>query len=138
MINDFKKNIENIVNIFKNKNEEEYKYLAIIELGKKLPPLNPEFKSPINKIEGCQSTTYLHSFFENETLHFKAESDALISTGLAAILIMAYDNQPPEIIINNPPNFIYELGIHASLSPNRANGLAQIYLRMKQDALKYL
>lgn len=135
---DFNKNIEEIKKIFKDKNDCESRCLTLIELGKKLPPLDPTFKSPLNIVDGCQSVTYLYTFFENERLHFKAESNALISSGLAALLIMAYDNQPAEIIINNPPNFINELGIHSSLSPNRANGLAQMYLRMKQEALKYL
>lgn len=126
------------MNIFKDKSDSESKYLTIIELGRNLPNLEPEYKSAITKIDGCQSTTYLYSYFDHNVLHFKAESDALISSGLAALLIMAYDKQSPEIIINNPPHFINDLGIHASLSPTRSNGLAQMYLRMKDDALKYL
>lgn len=138
MIDDFKKNIDNIKDLFKNTLDNESKYLAIIQLGRSLPPLAPEFKSEITKIDGCQSTTYLYTYFDNEVLHFHAESDALISSGLAALLIMAYDKQTPETIVNNPPNFLHELGIHASLSPTRSNGLSQMYLRMKDDALKYL
>jgi cysteine desulfuration protein SufE len=134
----FKKNIENIFNIFnENEDDAESKYLTIIKLGRNLPILENKFKTPENKIEGCQSTTYIYSFFENGKIYFKANSDALISLGLAALLILAYDGQSPNVIINNPPEFIKDLGIHASLSLNRSNGLAQIYLRMKQDALKY-
>ena len=138
MNEDFKKSIDSIKSIFKDKNDNESKYLAIIELGRKLPCLSPELKTEITKIDGCQSTTYLFSYFDNNVLHFQAESDALISSGLAALLIMAYDKQSPEIIINNPPIFLKDLGIHASLSPTRTNGLSQMYLRMKDDALKYL
>lgn len=138
MSDEFNKNIDRIKDLFKNTLDNESKYLAIIQLGRSLPPLAPEFKCENTKIDGCQSTTYLYSYLENEVLHFKAESDALISSGLAALLIMAYDRQKPEIIINNPPDFLHELGIHASLSPTRSNGLSQMYLRMKDDALKYL
>ena len=138
MVEELKKNIESIKCFFKDKKDAESKYLAIIDLGRKLPPLEDEYKVPINKVEGCQSTTYIYSYYENGLLHFRAESDALISSGLAALMICVYDNQPPEVIINNPPDFLLDLGIHGSLSPNRANGLAQIYLRMKQDASKYL
>lgn len=134
----FNEKINEIKNIFKDKNDSESRYLTLIELGRKLPPLDPELKSSINMIDGCQSTTYLYSFFENGRLHFKAESNALISSGLAALLIMAYDDQPADVIINNPPDFINELKIPSSLSPGRANGLAQMYIRMKQEALKYL
>lgn len=114
----------------------ESKYLLIIEFGKNLTHPN-EPKTPECKIDGCQSTTYVYSSYTNGRVHFKAESDALISAGLAALLIFVYDDQPPEVILNNPPSFLDELGIHASLSPSRSNGLAQMYLRMKQDALKY-
>ena len=138
MSDEFNKNIKTIKNIFKDKDDNESKYLAIINLGKNLSPLDSELKSPINKVDGCQSTTYLHTDYKDNVLLFKAESDALISAGLAALLIIAYNNLPPEVIINNPPLFIKDLNIHASLSPNRSNGLAQMYIRMKEDALKYL
>jgi cysteine desulfuration protein SufE len=137
MNENFKKNIDAIKVIFEDKNDNESKYLAIIDLGRSLPLLAPEYKSDLTKVDGCQSTTYLYSYFDNNVLHFKAESNALISSGLAALLIMAYDKQPPETIINNPPDFIIELGINTSLSPTRSNGLSQMYLRMKEDALKY-
>ncbi len=138
MSQELEKNIAQIKKLFQENDDAENKYLAIIELGRNLPPLDPELKTAKNKVEGCQSTTYLYSFLENSLINFMGESDALISSGLVAILIMAYNRLPPEIIVNNPPIFLNELGINASLSPNRANGLAQMYLRMKEDALKFL
>ncbi len=116
---------------------EESKYERIIALGKGNPPLNPEDKVPVNLVAGCQSMMYLHSFLENGVVHFAAESDALISSGLAAILIKVYSGEPPEVILKCPPTYLEELGIHASLTPNRSNGLYSIHLRMKQEALKF-
>jgi cysteine desulfuration protein SufE len=134
----FEKNIENIKRLFDEKNDAESKYLAIIELGRKLPSIKPEQKIQKNKIIGCQSTTYLCTSLEDGSVHFFAESDSLISSGLIALLIMAYNLLPPEIVINNPPTFLTDLGIHASLSVNRANGLEQMYRRMKEDVLKLI
>ena len=138
MTKEFKENIENIKKLFSDISDSEKIYLTIIELGRKLKPMNKDFLLPINKVDGCQSTTYLHCIFDAGVLYFYAQSDALISSGLAALLILAYDGQPPEVIINNKPEFLSELNIHSSLSPNRANGLLQMYQKMREDALKYL
>lgn len=118
--------------------DRESKYLKIIELGKALPPLPEEQRRPENKVSGCQSTMYLATQFEKGTITFSATSDALISTGLAALLLAVYSGEAPETILMCPPSYLDELNIGESLSPNRANGLYSIHLRMKQDALKYL
>lgn len=81
---------------------------------------------------------YLRSVKKGDVIQFEAASDALISAGLAAILIMAFSGEAPETILKCPPSYLEELGISASLTPNRANGLYSIHLRMKQDALKHL
>ena len=75
---------------------------------------------------------------EEGKLYFQAESDALISKGLAALLIAVYSGESPEAILKCPPSYLEEIGITASLTPNRANGLYSIHLRMKQEALKAL
>ncbi|MBS4168637.1 Cysteine desulfuration protein SufE [Parachlamydia sp. AcF125] len=124
--------------IFKACLTEEKKYQKIIELGRGLPRLLEALKIPENKVKGCQSTMYLHSYMEEGKVYFEAESDALISSGLAAILIQAYSGETPETILKCPPDYLEVLGISASLTPNRANGLYSIHLRMKQDALKFL
>jgi cysteine desulfuration protein SufE len=115
---------------------EEKKYEKIIEMGKGLSPLAPQDKVPENFVKGCQSTMYLKSRMENGRVYFTADSDALISAGLAAILLQVYNGETPETILKCPPTYLEELGINASLSPSRANGLYSIHLRMKQDALK--
>ena len=117
---------------------EELKYQKIIELGRAIPPLDPAYKIPENIVKGCQSTMYLHSFMEDGRVIFQAASDALISSGLAAILLKVYSGESPETILKCPPGYLEDLGISASLTPSRANGLYSIHLRMKQDALRWL
>lgn len=100
--------------------------------------LAPEYKTPENIVKGCQSTVYLHSYREGDKIFFETEADALISAGLAALLVMVYSGETAETILKCPPTFLDELGITASLTPSRANGLHSMHLRMKQDALKWL
>lgn len=123
---------------FANYPSEEQKYERIIQMGRELPKLAAEFKNPANVVKGCQSTVYLRSYLKDGAVYFEAESDALISSGLAAILIDVYSGEPAEVILKCPPDYLEELGISASLTPNRANGLYSIHLRMKQDALRLL
>src|SRR3989344_3411241 len=118
-----------------SKPEERYDYL--MELGRKLPAYPNELRTPERIVQGCQSILYLAAWLEGGWLHFAADSEALISKGLAALLIEAYSGLSPEEILLNPPVFLKELGLFASLSPNRSNGLLHIYLRMKQEALGY-
>lgn len=120
----------------KCKNEEEC-YQKIIELGRRAPPMKAENKRPDHLVKGCQSTMYLHTFLEKGKVYFEAESDALISSGLGQILTLVYSGEDPETILKCPPSYLEELGISASLTPNRANGLYSVHLRMKQEALKY-
>lgn len=123
--------IKDLFNLYRS---QEERYQKIIELGRQLK-LKSEFKKPENIVKGCQSIVHLHSYLENNQLFFEAESDALISAGLAAILILVYSGETPETILKCPPTYLNELGITASLSPSRANGLHSIHLRMKQEAL---
>lgn len=127
-----------IINLFSSCTTPESKYQRLIELGKRLPPLNPAYKSPELIVNGCQSIVYLRSYLENDKFYFEAESEALISSGLAFLLITAYSGESAEHILTSPPLFIEEIGLNTSLTPGRSNGLASIYLRMKQDALKFL
>jgi cysteine desulfuration protein SufE len=116
--------------------DEKYAYL--IELGRALPSYPQDCRTSDRIVPGCQSTLYLEAHMEEGKLFFQSSSDALISQGLAALLIHVYSGLPAEMILLNPPVFLHELGIFASLSPHRSNGLASIYTRMKQEALKFL
>src|SRR5262249_17718512 len=103
-----------------------------------LPPLNSAYKVPENIVPGCQSIVYLRSWSEGGRILFEVESEALISAGLAAILLQVYKGETAERILKCHPYFLEELGIRSSLTPSRANGLYSIHLRMKQEALKWL
>ena len=127
-----------IKNLFADCRSEEAKYAKIIELGRALPPLNQEYKTESNRVQGCQSNMFLRTYQEGNEIFYEAESDALISAGLAALLLRAYNGEPAEVILKCPPSYLEELGISGSLTPNRANGLYSIHLRMKQEALKFL
>lgn len=127
-----------IKNLFTNCLNQEERYHRIIELGQKQTLLKPEFKIPENLVKGCQSQLFLHSSYQNGVIFFATESDALISQGLAALLVAVYSGETPEIIIQTPPHYLEELGIPASLTPNRASGLYSVHLHMKQAALKFL
>lgn len=129
---------EDVKKMFSVCENEQEKYEKIIALGKKNPPLDSKYKTVENKVHGCQSTMYLHSFFADGKVYFEAESDALISSGLASILIEVYSGESPEAVIKCPPDYLKDLGISASLTPSRANGLYSIHLRMKQEALKFI
>jgi cysteine desulfuration protein SufE len=117
---------------------KEALYQKIMEWGKRLPPFDPAWKREKNLVPGCQSIMYLHTEYRAQNLHFYAQSDALISAGLASLLIQVYSGEPPETILITPPTFLEELGIPSALSPGRANGLASLFLKMKQEALHSL
>ncbi len=116
----------------------EQVYQQIMLFGKQLPPFDPEWKKEENLVPGCQSIMYLHASLKEGRLYFAAHSEALISAGLAAILISVYDGETPETILKAEPTFLEELNIPGSLTPGRANGLASLWLKMKQAALKAL
>ena len=126
---------EEIKTLFAKCTSKEEVYHVIMEIGRAAKPLAPEFKTEDNVVPGCQSIMYLHVHTENGRLFFEAESEALISAGLAALLTRVYSGELPETVLKCPPDYLDELGISASLTPNRANGLASIHLKMKQAAL---
>ncbi|MCB1111203.1 MAG: SufE family protein [Chlamydiales bacterium] len=129
---------QRIKELFSTCKSKEETYEKIIALGKKNPKLADEYKNAENLVSGCQSTMYLRSWEEDGRIYFAGESDALISSGLAVLLIEVYSGEPPETIIKCPPDYLDELNISGSLTPNRASGLYSIHLRMKQEALKHL
>lgn len=115
----------------------ESKYDKIIEIGRTQCHLNAKYLTDEFLVRGCQSRMYLVSHFINGKVYFESESDAIISAGLSILLIRVYSGEEPETILKCFPSYLEELNIPQTLTPGRANGLASIYLRMKQDALKY-
>lgn len=124
--------------IFANCKDPMAKYEKIIELGRNSLGYPTELMTSEMLVKGCQSQMYLHSTFLEGKVYFQAHSEALISAGLAALMLAVYNEEAPEVILSCPPQFLEELGIHQSLSPGRSNGLASLYLRMKQEALNLL
>ena len=127
-----------IKNFFSNSQTPDQTYETIMDLGKQLPSLSEEYKIEDNRIHSCQSTTYIHNSYKNGLLFFEADSDALISKGLAFLLISVYNGEKPLTILKTQPIYLKELGISDLLSPNRATGMNDMFKRIQKDALKYL
>ncbi|MBS0621460.1 MAG: SufE family protein [Verrucomicrobia bacterium] len=130
--------IEALRALFSSCQDPLARYEKIIEMGQKAPPMSSEHKLLAQLVPGCQSKMYLYSALKDNKIYFEAESDALISQGLAALLIQVYNEQPAEAILKHRPTFLQELHITESLSPTRTNGLASLHLMMQRAALAFL
>jgi len=126
-----------IVDEFSLFDDWESKYEYIIDLGKKLPPLEEEYKIDENKVRGCQSTVWLVADYKDGKVFYKAESDAVIVKGLISMLIRVLSGQTPEQIINAKLNFIEQIGMTTHLAQTRSNGLLSMVKQMKNFALAY-
>lgn len=115
--------------------EDKYEY--IIDLGKKLEPLNAEFKIDENKIKGCQSQVWLVADENDERIFFKADSDAVIVKGLVSMLIRVLSGHTPQEIIDAKLDFINKIGMTNHLAQTRSNGLLSMVKQMKNYALAY-
>jgi len=113
------------------------KYEYIIDLGKKLSPLEDQYKMDINKVKGCQSTVWLVSEFRNGKVFYKAESDAVIVKGLISMLIRVLSGHSPDEIIDAKLDFIKQIGMTTHLAQTRSNGLLAMVRQMKNFALAY-
>ena len=114
---------------------EKYQYM--IDLSKSLNEMNLDYKTDENLIKGCQSKVWLHSSYVKGKIHFKADSDAIISKGIVAILLSVLNNRSPHEILSADLSFIEEIGLKEHLSPNRANGLSSMLKQIKFYALAY-
>ncbi len=113
------------------------RYEHMIELGKSLPLIDPEHKTEENIIKGCQSKVWLHAALEDGLLVFRADSDAIITKGIIALLIRVYSHQTPDAILASKTEFIDQIGLKEHLSPTRANGLLSMIKQMKLYAIAY-
>jgi cysteine desulfuration protein SufE len=113
------------------------KYEYIIDLGKKLEPLQEKYKIDENRVRGCQSTVYLVADYKDGRVYYKAESDAVIVKGLISMLIRVLSGQKPDDIVNAPLNFIKEIGMMTHLAQTRSNGLLAMVKQMKNYALAF-
>lgn len=113
------------------------KYEYIIDLGKKLAPLEEQYKLDINKVKGCQSTVWLVSDYRDGKVFYKAESDAVIVKGLISMLIRVLSGHSPDEIIDTKLDFIKRIGMTTHLAQTRSNGLLAMVRQMKNFALAY-
>lgn len=113
------------------------KYEYIIDLGKKLPLLDDQYKKDENKVRGCQSTVWLVADYHDGKVFYKAESDAVIVKGLISMLIRVLSGHTPDEIINAKLDFIREIGMTTHLAQTRSNGLLAMVKQMKNFALAY-
>lgn len=113
------------------------KYEYIIDLGKKLPPLEDQYKIDENRVRGCQSIVWLAADYRDGKIFYKAESDAVIVKGLISMLIRVLSGQNPDDIIEAKLNFIQQIGMTTHLAQTRSNGLLAMVKQMKNFALAY-
>lgn len=113
------------------------KYEHIINFGKELSPLNPEFKTGENLVEGCQSQVWLHAYAKDGKLYFEADSDAIITKGLVGLMVRVLSGQKPKDIATADLYFVEKIGLKEHLSPNRSNGLVSMIKKMKLNALAF-
>ncbi|MDL2311748.1 SufE family protein [Bacteroidales bacterium OttesenSCG-928-B11] len=113
------------------------KYNYIIELGKELPMIDTKYKTPSYLIQGCQSQVWLHADYKDGKVYFTADSDAIITKGIANLLVRVLSGQTPQEIIDAPMDYIDKIGLKEHLSPTRSNGLVSMIKQMKMYALAF-
>lgn len=113
------------------------KYNFLIDQSKELKMIDPKFRTNEYIIEGCQSKVWLRADFEEGIVKFSADSDAIITKGIVALLIRILSDRTPEEIINADLNFIDKTGLRQNLSPTRSNGLLSMIKQMKLYAIAY-
>ena len=112
--------------------EDKYEYL--IDIGKKLKPLDPIYKKEELKIKGCQSSVWIHSYQKDGLVFFEGDSDAIIVKGLVSMMIMVLSGQKPNTIVQADLEFINTIGLSSHLAQTRSNGLRSMIKQMKLEA----
>ncbi len=129
---------EEVVDEFSLFDSWDEKYEYIIDMGKKLKPLEQEHKKDENKIKGCQSTVWMVSEYKDGNIIYRAESDAVIVKGLVSMLIRVLSNHTPKEILEAKLDFIDKIGMKQHLAQTRSNGLLSMVKQMKLDATVYM
>jgi cysteine desulfuration protein SufE len=128
---------DNIIEEFSLFDDWMDKYNLLIDIGKDLPVIDPKFKVKDFLIEGCQSKVWLHPEYDGNMISFTADSDAIITRGIVALLIKVLSNRTPEEIIATDLYFIDKIGLRQNLSPTRSNGLLSMVRQMKLYAMAF-
>ncbi len=136
-MNSIKEIQDEIIEEFSLFDEWMDKYEHIIELGKDLPIIAEQYKTEENLIKGCQSRVWLHAELVNENIVFTADSDAIITKGIIALMIRVFSNHTPKEIADSDLYFIDQVGLQEHLSPTRSNGLVAMIKQIKMYAIVY-
>ncbi|MCA6361429.1 MAG: SufE family protein [Bacteroidetes bacterium] len=126
---------EEIIGEFEMFDQWDDKYQYLIDMGKSLAPLSDELKTDDRLIRGCQSRVWLHSELKDGKVTFAADSDAIITKGIVALMVRVLSGHTPKEITEAQLPFIDTIGLKEHLSPTRANGLVAMIKQMKMDAL---
>ncbi len=128
---------EDLIDEFSMFDDWEERYQYMIDLGKTLPLIDAQYKTEDHIIKGCQSKVWLHADLNDDRVEFTADSDAIITKGIIAILIRVFSGQHPKDIIESNTDFIDQIGLKEHLSPTRANGLVSMIKQIKMYAIAY-
>ncbi|MBR9913634.1 MAG: SufE family protein [Algicola sp.] len=128
---------EEIIDEFSMFDDWEERYQYMIDLGKTLPLIDEQYKNDDHIIKGCQSKVWVHAEMKDDKVQFTADSDAIITKGIIAILIRVFSDQKPQAIIESNTDFIDQIGLKEHLSPTRANGLVSMIKQIKMYAIAY-
>ncbi|KAM0950144.1 putative BolA protein [Dioscorea sansibarensis] len=132
-------NLQEIIALFRSVSDPRAKYQQLLHYGSKLPPLDPAFKTEENRVRGCVSRVWVRAFVDPEypfAVRFEADSDAALTRGLAALLVLGLSGSSPEVIASVPAEFVLLLGIRQSLSESRNNGFLNMLKVMQRKALE--
>ena len=128
---------ENLIEDFSFFEDWTQKYEYMIELSKSLDKMDDSLKNDNNLIKGCQSKVWLNAELNNGKINFQADSEAIITKGIIAILLMVFNDKKPDQIIKSDISFIEKIGLKEHLSPNRANGLYSMIKQIKFYAIAF-
>ena len=128
---------DEIIEEFQDLDDWMDRYQLLIDMGNDQPPLDEQYKTEQNLIDGCQSRVWLQADFDGERMHLQAESDALIVKGIVTLLIRVFDNQTPQDILDADLYFIERIGLREHLSPTRSNGLVAMVKQIRAYALAF-
>lgn len=128
---------DQLINEFSMFDDWMDKYNYLIEMGRSIPEIDENYKTDDNIIKGCQSKVWLHADFDGSVIKFTGDSDAIITKGIAALLLRIFNDETTEEILNADLGFVDQLGLKEHLSPTRSNGLVSMIKQIRFYALAF-
>ena len=136
-MNSIKEKQDEIIEEFSSFDDWMDRYQLLRDMGSEQAPLEDEYKTESNLIEGCQSRVWLQADLVDGKVFYRAESDALIVKGIVSLLLRVYSGHTPQEILESEPYFVEAIGLREHLSPTRSNGLVAMIKQMKLYALAF-